>query len=172
VRRITRQNSHSYDKESIENVVAAMNGVILVHFQQTPYTLYQRTKARLFDGDRELRSTAGSVKPGEVIKELKTLAAIDKTLDQEVEELAQKAKIRWAIDGDENSRYFHGILNSKRSQLSIRGILNDEDWIDDPLMVKRVSWITSLIDSRSRTPPGLSWTLFSQSNFLLCNLMI
>ncbi|GKB41257.1 hypothetical protein Tco_0886199 [Tanacetum coccineum] len=35
------------------------------------------------------------------------------------------------------SWYFHGILNSKRSQLAIHGILNDGDWIDDPLMVKK-----------------------------------
>nr|GEV01115.1 hypothetical protein [Tanacetum cinerariifolium] len=39
--------------------------------------------------------------------------------------------------GDENSRYFHGILNSKRSQLAIRGILNNSDWINDPSMVKK-----------------------------------
>ncbi|GJV69169.1 RNA-directed DNA polymerase, eukaryota [Tanacetum coccineum] len=36
-------------------------------------------------------------------------------------DLAQKAKVRWAIEGDENSKYFHGIINKKRSQLAIRG---------------------------------------------------
>ncbi|GJT25808.1 RNA-directed DNA polymerase, eukaryota [Tanacetum coccineum] len=30
-------------------------------------------------------------------------------------DLIQKAKIRWAIEGDENSKYFHGIINKKRS---------------------------------------------------------
>nr|GEX00459.1 RNA-directed DNA polymerase, eukaryota [Tanacetum cinerariifolium] len=35
-------------------------------------------------------------------------------------EMAQKAKVRWAIEGDENSKYFHGILNNKRSHLAIR----------------------------------------------------
>ncbi|GJV39139.1 RNA-directed DNA polymerase, eukaryota [Tanacetum coccineum] len=39
--------------------------------------------------------------------------------------VAQKAKIKWAIEGDENSKYYHGILNKKRSQLAIRGILID-----------------------------------------------
>ncbi|GJS57898.1 RNA-directed DNA polymerase, eukaryota [Tanacetum coccineum] len=38
-------------------------------------------------------------------------------------EAAQKSKIKWAIEGDENSKYYHGILNKKRSQLAIRGIL-------------------------------------------------
>ncbi|GJZ28755.1 RNA-directed DNA polymerase, eukaryota [Tanacetum coccineum] len=32
----------------------------------------------------------------------------------------EKAKIRWSLEGDENSKYFHGVLNNKRSQLAIR----------------------------------------------------
>ncbi|GJZ08806.1 RNA-directed DNA polymerase, eukaryota [Tanacetum coccineum] len=50
--------------------------------------------------------------------------------------VAQKAKVRWAIEGDENSKYFHGIINKKRSQLAIRGVLIDGDWIDEPCKVK------------------------------------
>nr|GEV43530.1 RNA-directed DNA polymerase, eukaryota [Tanacetum cinerariifolium] len=48
----------------------------------------------------------------------------------------KKAKIRWSIEGDENSKYFHGILNKKRSQLVIRGVLVEGDWIDEPALVK------------------------------------
>ncbi|GJV67006.1 RNA-directed DNA polymerase, eukaryota [Tanacetum coccineum] len=51
-------------------------------------------------------------------------------------DMFQKAKIRWAIEGDENSKFFHGIINKKRSQLAIRGVLVDGDWIVDPLLVK------------------------------------
>nr|GEY32905.1 RNA-directed DNA polymerase, eukaryota, reverse transcriptase zinc-binding domain protein [Tanacetum cinerariifolium] len=43
--------------------------------------------------------------------------------------LSQKAKVRWSIEGDENSKHFHG--NRKRSQIAIRGILLDGDWIID-----------------------------------------
>ncbi|GJR35231.1 hypothetical protein Tco_1210915 [Tanacetum coccineum] len=38
-------------------------------------------------------------------------------------EIAQKAKIKWAIEGDENVKFFHGMLNKKRSQSNIRGIM-------------------------------------------------
>nr|GEW42092.1 nucleotide-binding alpha-beta plait domain-containing protein [Tanacetum cinerariifolium] len=38
-------------------------------------------------------------------------------------EAAQKAKIKWAIEGDKNSKYYHGVINKKRNQLSISGIL-------------------------------------------------
>ncbi|GKA06654.1 RNA-directed DNA polymerase, eukaryota [Tanacetum coccineum] len=51
-------------------------------------------------------------------------------------ELAQKSKVRWSIEGDE-SKYFHGVINKRRSQLAIRGILVDGDWISDPAVVKR-----------------------------------
>ena len=36
--------------------------------------------------------------------------------------LAQKAKVKWGIEGDENSGYFHGVVNRKRHHLAIRGI--------------------------------------------------
>ncbi|GJR83959.1 RNA-directed DNA polymerase, eukaryota [Tanacetum coccineum] len=58
-------------------------------------------------------------KSAEVFKSLHDLNKLDSM------EVAQKAKIKWAIEGDENSKYFHGILNKKRSQLSIRGIFVD-----------------------------------------------
>nr|GFA00972.1 RNA-directed DNA polymerase, eukaryota [Tanacetum cinerariifolium] len=36
-------------------------------------------------------------------------------------DLAQKAKVKWAIEGDENSKFFHGIINKKGKKLAIRG---------------------------------------------------
>ncbi|GJU97398.1 RNA-directed DNA polymerase, eukaryota [Tanacetum coccineum] len=51
-------------------------------------------------------------------------------------DLAQKAKVKWAIEGDENFKYFHGIVNKKRRSLAIKGILKDGEWIDNPNHVK------------------------------------
>nr|GEV03585.1 RNA-directed DNA polymerase, eukaryota [Tanacetum cinerariifolium] len=48
----------------------------------------------------------------------------------------QKAKIKWAIEGDENSKFFHGIVNRNRANLAIKGIMVDGDWVDDPSRVK------------------------------------
>nr|GFB79259.1 RNA-directed DNA polymerase, eukaryota [Tanacetum cinerariifolium] len=77
---------------------------------------------------------------------LKDLVEIDKNLDEganldellptcadlnhklyeinqmDLKDVAQKAKIRWAIEGDENSKFFHGVINKRRSQLVIRGV--------------------------------------------------
>ncbi|GKB74270.1 hypothetical protein Tco_0935682 [Tanacetum coccineum] len=46
------------------------------------------------------------------------------------------AKIQWAIEGDENSKFFHGIINRKRANLSVKGILVEGDWVDEPSRIK------------------------------------
>nr|GFA74356.1 RNA-directed DNA polymerase, eukaryota, reverse transcriptase zinc-binding domain protein [Tanacetum cinerariifolium] len=51
-------------------------------------------------------------------------------LIQEVEkvdamEVAQKAKIKWSIEGDENSKYYDGVLDKKRGRLTICEIMVD-----------------------------------------------
>nr|GFB70291.1 RNA-directed DNA polymerase, eukaryota [Tanacetum cinerariifolium] len=51
-------------------------------------------------------------------------------------DFVQKSKVKWAIEGDENSKFFHGIINKKHSQLSIRGIFANGDWLTDPKAVK------------------------------------
>ncbi|GKA60744.1 RNA-directed DNA polymerase, eukaryota [Tanacetum coccineum] len=55
----------------------------------------------------------------------------------EAADISQKAKIRWSIEGDENTKYFHGILKKRRSQLAIRGTLVNGEWISSPHDVKQ-----------------------------------
>nr|GEY72661.1 RNA-directed DNA polymerase, eukaryota [Tanacetum cinerariifolium] len=49
---------------------------------------------------------------------------------------SQKAKIKWDIEADENSKFFHAIVNQKRRYLSIQGVKVDGIWIDDPSGIK------------------------------------
>ncbi|GJR37139.1 RNA-directed DNA polymerase, eukaryota [Tanacetum coccineum] len=69
----------------------------------------------------------------------------------EASEVAQKVKINWSIEGDENSRYFHGMLNKKRNQQAIRGILKEGTWLEDPISVKNefLSQFKEMFDSPS-----------------------
>ncbi|GJY51080.1 RNA-directed DNA polymerase, eukaryota [Tanacetum coccineum] len=65
-----------------------------------------------------------------LIKQLRDIEHVE-NLD-----LAQKAKVKWAIEGDENSSYFHSSINRKRRQAAIRGVIKDGVWTVEPNDVK------------------------------------
>ncbi|KAJ9555174.1 hypothetical protein OSB04_009788 [Centaurea solstitialis] len=51
-------------------------------------------------------------------------------------DLKQKARIRWAVDGDENSSFFHGMLNSNKNRNRINGLSINAMWVNDPATIK------------------------------------
>ncbi|GJY80362.1 RNA-directed DNA polymerase, eukaryota, reverse transcriptase zinc-binding domain protein [Tanacetum coccineum] len=60
------------------------------------------------------------------------LAEIDSLLDKgEGSTVILEERMR-----DENTNFFHGIINKQRNNLAIRGILVDGAWIEDPIAVK------------------------------------
>ncbi|GJZ61711.1 RNA-directed DNA polymerase, eukaryota [Tanacetum coccineum] len=75
----------------------------------------------------------------------------------------QKAKIQWAIEGDENSKFFHGVINRKRANLAIRGVMVDGEWVDDPRRVKEE--FCSHFATRFHAPSGIR----NKINFLFSN---
>ncbi|GJS10401.1 RNA-directed DNA polymerase, eukaryota [Tanacetum coccineum] len=74
---------------------------------------------------------------GEIYFLKEELRSCDEVLNIQASKIAQKAKIKWAIEGDENVKFFHGMLNKKRNQSNIRGIMVNGTWVDDPVQVKR-----------------------------------
>ncbi|GKC64656.1 hypothetical protein Tco_1097254, partial [Tanacetum coccineum] len=48
----------------------------------------------------------------------------------------RKARITWDVEGDENSKFFHGILKQKRQQQMVKGIMIDGEWITKHHQVK------------------------------------
>nr|GFB78539.1 RNA-directed DNA polymerase, eukaryota [Tanacetum cinerariifolium] len=91
-------------------------------------------KQRLHDIDIELDQRGVNneilLDRKDLLKQLQDIKALESI------DYAQKAKIQWAIEGDENSKFYHGIINRKRANLSIKGIMVDGEWVDDPLRVK------------------------------------
>ncbi|GKA14061.1 RNA-directed DNA polymerase, eukaryota, reverse transcriptase zinc-binding domain protein [Tanacetum coccineum] len=53
-------------------------------------------------------------------------------------DISQKAKVKWGIEADENSKFFHAIVNQKRRTLSIHGIKHEGQWLSDPHTIKDV----------------------------------
>ncbi|GJV74973.1 hypothetical protein Tco_1506557 [Tanacetum coccineum] len=58
-------------------------------------------------------------------------------LDAVIDKGSVLRQIKWSIEGDENSNFFHGILNKKRNQMNIRGITIDGVWKEQPNDVKQ-----------------------------------
>ena len=43
-------------------------------------------------------------------------------------DLKQKSRIRWMIDGDENSKFFHGLINCKNRKNRMKGLMINGRW--------------------------------------------
>ncbi|GJX54262.1 hypothetical protein Tco_0282631 [Tanacetum coccineum] len=86
--------------------------------------------------DIERKIDDGSASSSEHDKRIKLLQDINKLDKIEVLDFIQNAHIKWDIEGDENSKFFHGMINNKRRSQAITGILHDGVWILDPLLIK------------------------------------
>lgn len=66
------------------------------------------------------------------------------------QDLKQKSRIKWALDGDENTKFFHGILNANTSNNRLHGLILDEEWVSNPVLLKK--WCSSFLkgDFRNR----------------------
>nr|GFC64630.1 RNA-directed DNA polymerase, eukaryota [Tanacetum cinerariifolium] len=93
-------------------------------------------KEDLIDIDKNLDSE--NVSDEILLKRMELTRKLHDINQMEARDYVQKSKIKWVIEGDENSKFFHGIVNKKRSQLSIRGVFVDGDWNTDPKVVKDV----------------------------------
>ncbi|GJW24152.1 RNA-directed DNA polymerase, eukaryota, reverse transcriptase zinc-binding domain protein [Tanacetum coccineum] len=60
------------------------------------------------------------------------LHEIDKIGNLEALDLLQKSRTKWDIEGDENSKFFHCLVNQKRRNNSIHGIMDEGAWITNP----------------------------------------
>nr|GEV85076.1 hypothetical protein [Tanacetum cinerariifolium] len=125
---------NSYGANSFNNFIN-MTGLIDLPLEGYSFTWSHNTASKMSKLNRFLiyegRCNDGLLqKKSNLFKELHDLNNAS-SLD-----LTQKAKIWSAIEDDENSKFFHGIINKKRSQLAIRGVLVDDDWIVDPYLVK------------------------------------
>ena len=49
---------------------------------------------------------------------------------------SKKEKIKWVIDGDENTRFFHGYANNKSRSTRINSIMIIGEWCMDPMKIK------------------------------------
>ncbi|XP_022027924.1 uncharacterized protein LOC110929112 isoform X1 [Helianthus annuus] len=51
-------------------------------------------------------------------------------------DIRQKSRARWALEGDENSAFFHHIINSNISNNRVNGLLVGGVWVTNPMAIK------------------------------------
>ncbi|GKB99552.1 RNA-directed DNA polymerase, eukaryota, reverse transcriptase zinc-binding domain protein [Tanacetum coccineum] len=85
------------------------------------------------------------------------LHEIDKIDNLEALDLLQKSRIRWDIEGDENSKFFHCLVNQKRRNNSIHGIMHEGVWLTAPHQVKdTIYWRRTFLWKRSNLLSGIA----------------
>ncbi|GJW61836.1 RNA-directed DNA polymerase, eukaryota [Tanacetum coccineum] len=104
-------------------------------FKRHQVGLSKDLNSKLCDIDKMLDQ--GGVTDDILLSRLEVLKQLHDVQSSNNRDIMQKAKIRWAIEGDENSKYFHAIINKKRANLSVKGIMVDGDWIVEPDLVKQ-----------------------------------
>ncbi|KAK1409431.1 hypothetical protein QVD17_35957 [Tagetes erecta] len=52
----------------------------------------------------------------------------------------QKSRAKWVTFGDDNSRFFHGLIKSRNTNNRIHGIDVGNRWINNPKLIKREVW--------------------------------
>nr|GEZ82562.1 RNA-directed DNA polymerase, eukaryota [Tanacetum cinerariifolium] len=72
---------------------------------------------RLLDG--------GDVSDSNLLRRSELHCSLYNINQMESKECLQKSKIKWAIEGDENSNFFHGLINKKGSHVAIHGVFVD-----------------------------------------------
>ncbi|KAJ0495184.1 hypothetical protein HanIR_Chr12g0606041 [Helianthus annuus] len=52
-------------------------------------------------------------------------------------EARQRARVKWAAEGDANSKIFHSLVNQRKSSNNIPGLNINGRWVSDPAKVKK-----------------------------------
>ncbi|GJS95327.1 RNA-directed DNA polymerase, eukaryota, reverse transcriptase zinc-binding domain protein [Tanacetum coccineum] len=78
----------------------------------------------------------GSASPSDTENRLNLLHELEIIDKFALMDLIQKARVKWDIEGDENTKVFHGLINQKRQNQMIYGVMVDGNWITDPNLIK------------------------------------
>ncbi|GKD40295.1 RNA-directed DNA polymerase, eukaryota [Tanacetum coccineum] len=128
------------------------------------YNVKSSLKKELSIIDKDLDS--GNVSDSVLLRRTELMSKLFDINQLENRDSIQKSKIQWAIEGDENSKFFHGIVNKKRSIMSIRGVFVDGSWCSDPSSVKDA--FKRHFEARFKQPHGERLTLNFNFDKRLC----
>nr|GEV82628.1 RNA-directed DNA polymerase, eukaryota [Tanacetum cinerariifolium] len=102
--------------------------------KKTQMSNVQNIRSKLRDIDKSLDK--GEANDDLLASRMELLNQLHDFKTAETSEYIQKAKIKWTIEGDENSKFFHGMVNRKSANLAVKGVMIDGEWVDEPNRIK------------------------------------
>ncbi|MFS7991078.1 putative RNA-directed DNA polymerase [Helianthus anomalus] len=65
------------------------------------------------------------------------LACIKEVEENKTKDLNQRSRVRWAKEGDENSNFFHSMINVRKASNWIHGLHINGSWCEKPTLIKK-----------------------------------
>ncbi|GJZ63126.1 RNA-directed DNA polymerase, eukaryota, reverse transcriptase zinc-binding domain protein [Tanacetum coccineum] len=79
----------------------------------------------------------------------------------ELMDLVQKSRVKWEVKGDENKKFFHGLINSRRKSQLVQGNMLEGVWITDPKVMVSLDEINTAVwdcgSQKALGPDGYSY---------------
>ncbi|GKC83034.1 RNA-directed DNA polymerase, eukaryota, reverse transcriptase zinc-binding domain protein, partial [Tanacetum coccineum] len=96
----------------------------LDHFLISDDALHSNTDLKVVDLDRLWTTRINRMQELEDLEKLESM------------DLIQKSRVKWEVGGDENLKFFHGLINSRRKSQMVQGIMLDGVWNSEPKNIK------------------------------------
>ncbi|GKB64687.1 hypothetical protein Tco_0920873 [Tanacetum coccineum] len=84
----------------------------------------------------DTKAESGPLKTTEIDNHANTVKELHDFEHRKIKDIRQKTKSRWALEGDENSSFFHGLINMRTNRSRINGLNILGSWVSEPLLIK------------------------------------
>ncbi|XP_071704573.1 uncharacterized protein [Rutidosis leptorrhynchoides] len=129
-KQVTRSRHDCIFRNKLKNVKKALRSWSKVQYD-TLDTELDNAKKRA--GELEKKAESQQLTETERDEWLNSRGIWLKKEREKAQMLKQKARIKWAIDGDENSRLFHSSIKRRNNSSNIRGLYINGEWQENPV---------------------------------------
>ncbi|GKB00088.1 putative RNA-directed DNA polymerase, eukaryota, reverse transcriptase zinc-binding domain protein [Tanacetum coccineum] len=121
----------------------------------------------------DIKVEVGQINSIDVEKREEWMIDLDHLDQLHRDDLKQKSRLKWAVEGDENTHFFHSILKHKYANFNIKGIHVDGIWCESPDLIKEavVRQFSSRFQEDNRSRPTFNSSLFRRVSVTEVNLL-
>ncbi|KAJ9557521.1 hypothetical protein OSB04_012135 [Centaurea solstitialis] len=112
----------------------------------------------------DLLAEVGIIDESRINEKATLMTKVEDLVSDKLRDLKQKAKINWLSERDENSRFFHGIVNNRVKNFRIHGLNCNGSWVSEPAKIKdaALAFFKSKFEENHPIRPTLTSSLFKK----------